>query len=75
MSKTKTKTDARQSHAQRKAAQRAEKRAAGYKEVSVWIRPDQAEALRDFADSLPKPTPKIDPNQTTIFDTIGSPNG
>lgn len=56
------------SHAKRKAAQRAEKRAAGYKEVSVWVRPDKVDAVRQFADSLPKPAPPIDNALTPSFD-------
>lgn len=47
--------------AQKKARQRAVKRAAGLVEVSLWVAPDQAQALRDFAASLPAPK-RLDPD-------------
>lgn len=62
-------------HAQRKAKQRAEKRAAGYKEISVWVRPDQADKIRDYADSLPKPSKADVPGQGNLLDLMGKDNG
>jgi len=53
--------------AQKKARQRAVKRAAGFVEVSVWVAPEQVDVVRDFAASLPSPTPPANPNQMTMF--------
>lgn len=56
--------------AQKKARQRAVKRAAGFVEVSVWVAPDQVDALRDFAASLPPPT-RTDPDAPLpLFDAV-----
>lgn len=62
-------------HAQRKARQRAEKRTAGYKEVSVWVRPDQIDKIRDYADSLPKPSKAPMPGQGSLLDLMGKSDG
>ena len=62
----------KKTHAQRKAAQRKKKRAEGYIEISVWVRPDKADEVRQFADSLPKPTPKTHPGQSQMFDILES---
>lgn len=56
--------------ASKKARQRAAKRAAGLVEVSVWVAPDQVEALRAFAASLPtppRPTAADDGDQMRLF--------
>ena len=57
-----------QSAAEKKARQRAVKRAAGFVEVSVWVAPNQVEAVRDFAATLPPPRPRTAPGQMTLFD-------
>jgi hypothetical protein len=44
-----------ESAAQKKARQRAVKRAAGLVEVSLWVAPEQVKILREFAESLPLP--------------------
>lgn len=62
-------------YAEKKAKERAKKRDAGYKEISIWVAPEQHEALRQYADSLPKPQKKENPDQKTIFDLIGQSNG
>lgn len=45
----------RAQEAAKKARQRAAKRARGLKEISVWVLPEHAQAVRDFSDSLPQP--------------------
>lgn len=45
-----------ESAAQKKARQRATKRAAGLVEIAVWVAPEQVQILRDFVESLPPPT-------------------
>ena len=55
------------SEAQRKARQRAAKRAAGLVEIAVWVAPEQVQALRDFAESLPRPSPPENPTQGHLF--------
>lgn len=58
-----------ESAAVKKARQRAAKRAAGLVEVSVWVAPDQVEALRAFAASLPAPARPVaeDADQMRLF--------
>lgn len=43
-------------YAEQKRQYRQKMRAAGYKEISVWVAPEQAEAVRAFAESRPKPS-------------------
>ena len=52
-----------------KARQRAAKRAAGFVQVSVWIPPEQADALHAFVASLPPPVAKTihHPGQMSLF--------
>lgn len=50
-----TVSPALESAAQKKARQRAAKRAAGLVEVAVWVAPEQVESVRDFVASLPSP--------------------
>lgn len=57
--------------AQKKARYRKKMRAAGFKEISVWVAPEQAETVREFADSLPKPLKPAAEGQGSIFDIIG----
>lgn len=53
--------------AQKKARQRAAKRAAGFVELSVWVAPDQVDSVRDFVASLPLPKQPENPDQATLF--------
>lgn len=57
--------------AEKKARYRKKMRAAGYKEISVWVAPEQAETVREFADTLPKPSTPDAEGQTNIFEIIG----
>jgi hypothetical protein len=52
-----------------KAEQRAKKRAAGFVQVSVWIPPEQADALAVFVAALPPPAakPQHHPGQMSLF--------
>jgi hypothetical protein len=53
-----------------KALQRAKKRADGYVQVSVWISPEQADALTAFVASLPPPVAaktNHHPGQMSLF--------
>lgn len=61
---------ARESARDKKARQRAAKRAAGLIEVSVWVAPEQAETVRDFAASLPAPARETVPQGPTLFDGL-----
>lgn len=38
----------------RKAAERARKRAAGLVKVEVWVKPEHAQKVRDYARKLPR---------------------
>lgn len=53
---------------EKKAKQRAAKRAAGFVEVSVWVAPEQVDALREFAASLPQPRREI--GGPSLFDCL-----
>lgn len=57
-----------QSAAEKKARQRAVKRAAGLVEVCVWVAPDKVEEVRAFAASLPVPKPPKTPGQMSLFE-------
>jgi len=59
---------ARESARDKKARQRAAKRASGLVEVSVWVAPDHAEAVRDFAATLPVPRRETVSHEPTLFD-------
>lgn len=72
-SKKPTKADianARESAREKKARQRAAKRAAGLVEVSVWVAPEQAESVRDFAAALPLPARETVSQGPTLFDGL-----
>lgn len=56
------------SAAEKKARQRAAKRAAGLVEVSIWVAPERVEEVRAFAASLPLPSRPANPGQMTLFD-------
>jgi hypothetical protein len=57
------------SAAEKKAHQRAVKRAAGLVEVAVWVAPERVEEVRAFAASLPVPkAPPTSSGQGTLFD-------
>lgn len=56
------------SAAEKKAHQRAVKRAAGLVEVCVWVAPDKVEEVRAFAASLPAPKPPKTPGQMSLFE-------
>lgn len=64
---TKTVPKSSETAAEKKARQRAVKRAAGFVELSVWVAPEQVDSVRDFVASLPPPNPPADPNQGTLF--------
>lgn len=59
------------SAAEKKARYRKKMREAGLKEISVWVAPDQAETVREFADSLPKPSKPAAEGQGSLFEVIG----
>lgn len=56
--------------AERKAAQRRRDKLAGWAEVTVRVDARQAEAVRDFAASLPPPAPPTDPAQISMLDQL-----
>lgn len=56
--------------AEKKAKQRAAKRARGLREISVWCLPEQAQAVRDFVDSLPQP-PELPAEQPEAGPLLG----
>lgn len=60
----------RESAREKKARQRAAKRAAGLVEVSVWVAPAQVEVVRDFAASLPAPISETVSSGPTLFDGL-----
>lgn len=64
---TKTVPKSAETAAEKKARQRAVKRAAGFVELSVWVAPEQVDSVRDFVASLPSPKPPENPNQGTLF--------
>lgn len=45
---------------------RKNKKIAGFKEVRVWVRKDKAQEVKDFAATLPKPTPPANPDQLQL---------
>ena len=45
---------------------RANKKIAGFKEVRVWVRKDKVQKVKDFAATLPKPTPPANPDQLQL---------
>lgn len=53
--------------AQRKAAQRQRDKLMGWREVTVRVAQEQADALREFAASLPDPKPLTDPDQLDML--------
>lgn len=56
---------------EKKRRYRAKMKAAGYKEIGCWICPTQADKLRTYARSLPKPVVETaNPDQTSIFDML-----
>jgi len=57
----------RKQAAEKKAAQRAAKRARGLREITVWCLPEQADQVREFADSLPQPPEGSTPEQVQRF--------
>lgn len=59
------------SSAEKKRRFREKMRAAGYREIGVWVDPKYADKVREFADSLPKPKSKDNPAQHTIFEALG----
>lgn len=56
--------------AEKKARYRKKMRAEGYKEISVWVAPEQAETVREFVDSLPKPSKPDAEGQTSLLDAL-----
>lgn len=56
--------------ARRKALQRQRDRSLGWVEVTVKVAADQAQAVRDFAASLPPPSLPTDPRQLDLIDRI-----
>ena len=56
--------------AQKKANYRKKMRAAGFKEISVWVAPEQAETVREFAEALPKPSKPSQEGQSSLFDVL-----
>lgn len=42
----------------------------GLVKVTVWVAPEQKEAVRAFAKALPKPDNKPDPRQMSLLDII-----
>ena len=52
---------------ERKRLQRARDKAAGWTEVNLRVGQEHAEALRDFAASLPPPAPPTDPRQLDML--------
>lgn len=65
----------RESARDKKARQRQAKRDAGLVEISVWVAPDHADALRDFAASLPAPTRETVPSGPSLFDALEDRHG
>jgi hypothetical protein len=57
--------------AQKKARYRKKMRAAGFKEISVWVAPEQAETVRQFAETLPKPSKPDAEGQANLFEILG----
>lgn len=55
---------------QRKALQRRRDKALGWTEVTVKVARERAEDVRDFAASLPPPSPPTDPDQLSLLDAI-----
>ena len=56
--------------ARRKSLQRQRDRAEGWAEVTVKVAADRVQEVRDFAASLPCPTPPTDPDQLDLIDRI-----
>ena len=52
---------------ERKRIQRARDKAAGWTEVNIRVGQEYAEALRDFAASLPPPASPTDPRQLDML--------
>lgn len=66
--------DPKLTSAEKKARYRKKMRLDGYTEVSVWVAPGQVEAVRNFADSLPKPSKPSAKGQGSLLDLMGSTN-
>lgn len=56
-----------ESEKEKKARQRAEKRDKGLVQVSVWVSPEHAEDLRNYAKTLAKEKRKKDPRQLSFI--------
>lgn len=56
--------------AQRKKLQRQRDRALGWVEVTVKVAAGRADEVREFAASLPTPTPPTDPSQLSLIELI-----
>jgi hypothetical protein len=56
--------------AQKKAKQRQRDRLLGWTEVTVKVAANRAQEVKDFAASLPLPTPPTDPDQLSLLDRI-----
>lgn len=56
--------------AQRKKLQRDRDRALGWIEVTVKVAAEKAQEVRDFAASLPDPSPPKDPRQLDMIERI-----
>jgi hypothetical protein len=56
--------------AQRKRSQRQRDKAVGWVDVTVRVPADHVQAVRDFAASLPPPSPPSDPRQIDLIERI-----
>jgi hypothetical protein len=56
--------------AHRKKLQRQRDRALGWVEVTVKVAAGRADEVREFAASLPVPTPPTDPDQLSLIELI-----
>ena len=54
----------------RKQLQRQRDRLAGWAEITVRVAAERAQDVRDFAATLPEPTPPTDPRQLDLLDHI-----
>lgn len=54
--------------AEKKRRFREKMKKKGLREIGVWIDPKYATVLREFGATLPRPTPKENPNQGKLFE-------
>lgn len=58
--------------AERKKKQRQRDKLLGWQEVTVRVAATQAQFVRDYAATLPDPTPPVDPRQLDMIEQLDS---